>query len=215
MARRTEDIGPLGAHPCRAVSSSGRLEHLGINCSDSNIPKEHTMAYPKLDAEDVKTLTEIAQFHVRENLEEYWRTFPRVRLERSALHYDNNSYIEQDSITGYKTLTTISEYQNWREIKNAYDFEQFEEEMLKETVRLAQEVAFTVEYQIRQVAQYRAQTSKGNYRYLVPSLRMLDLFNLESGEPNLKFNFVMQTPMLLDESYLGWVAYKFKFAIFD
>lgn len=172
------------------------------------------MAYPSFTHEDVKHLDEIFRLTVTENLDEYYKTHERIALDRTAM-YDTKFYVRTDK--DYSTSTLIGEYSNWSTVQGA-DLDELKADMLRKTRKLAQEVAFTADFLIRQVAQAHNATSfygAGDWHRVVPSLSVIDLIQYSDNSENLKVNFVISSPsgLEIDEQFLGWVAYKFKFAI--
>lgn len=167
-----------------------------------------------LTQDQVYNLGRIAHATVCENLVEYKRAGV-IRLEPTGM-YDSTILVDKsdDSRTYY---TSVFEYMNWLPLDPTYtyDVDDMYAEFLSKTVKLAREVSSVVENQIRFTAQVNPLFSKSDWRIKVPDMKMLDIFTKTDGSENLKFNFVSNVSGLDSEAILGWVAYKFKFAIFE
>jgi hypothetical protein len=177
-----------------------------------------TRDYYTLTPKETEKIQSYAIHHINQGLEEYRRIGTLIQLPVLLDHelWSGNVSHKRNGLT---EIAMVREFRNWRTVRSAWSDvearENFMEELMAETVKLSQEIAFTVEFFIRSAAQCREEY--GEWRVFVPEMAAVNLFwKTDNITPNLQLKWVMNDPsgLEIDEPLLGWVSYKFQFTAF-
>lgn len=179
-----------------------------INCSDSNL--EDSMTFSN---EDAAALNKLFNIWVGRNIPTYDKITTKLAYNPMRNLTFRTVQLGATELGVGGAYFAVNEFSNYKTIERAYSIEDFKEQAFDATCELAKEVGFTVEFQIRQMAQ--ALAGRCDFHSVIPNLKVVELFTDSDGTPNLKYNAVVNIPYGLEpgEGFVGWVSYKFRFAV--
>jgi len=172
-----------------------------------DISKPTTQSGPERWATQVH---ELVTSRVKEGLDEY----RHARLYRlpsiPPVVFTPDEIPTVQNPVGYSPTFTLKEISNYYTLELTRTDEEFQEELLSKSVRVANEISTIVNFLIREQAK---EFGFFDYKRQLDKVSAVNIFKKLDDQPNLKLNVANSVSAWdSDGATMGWIAYKFLFA---